>query len=139
MQKETARNAREDGSSWDGDEAYVFENAKPTVFTGYDALEAEAKITGIVVEGEGVSQAICTEQNGFIVTDITPFYAEMGGQTGDTGIVSVNGKAAADIVNTTKTADGYYMHEIHVCCGMITAYRHSARFINCKRNCVTHT
>ena len=119
-QKETARNAREDGSSWDGDEAYVFENAKPTVFTGYDALEAEAKITGIVVEGEGVSQAICTEQNGFIVTDITPFYAEMGGQTGDTGIVSVNGKAAADIVNTTKTADGYYMHEIHVSDGALS-------------------
>ena len=111
-QKETARNAREDGSSWDGDEVYEFD-AEPTVFVGYDTLECEAKVVGIVVEDEGVCDEIIENQNGFIVTDKTPFYAEMGGQAGDVGAISVNGKSAA-VVNTTKTADGYYLHEVMV-------------------------
>lgn len=109
-QKETARNARADGSSWDGDEAYEFENAKPTVFVGYDTLECEAKVVGIAVEDEGVCDEIIENQKGFIVTDKTPFYAEMGGQVGDIGTISVSGKSAS-VINTTKTAEGYYLHE----------------------------
>ena len=111
-QKETARSARADGSSWDGDEVYEFD-AEPTVFVGYDTLECEAKVVGIAVEGAGVCDEIIENQNGFIVTDKTPFYAEMGGQTGDTGTISVNGKSV-EVVNTTKTADGYYLHEVSV-------------------------
>ena len=52
-------------------------------------------------------------QKGFIVTDKTPFYAEMGGQVGDIGTITINGKAA-NVVNTTKTEDGYYLHETEV-------------------------
>ncbi len=110
-QKDTARNARADGSSWDGDETYVFSNAEPTVFVGYDTLETEAKVVGIVVADNGVADMMDVNQSGFIVTDKTPFYAEMGGQTGDVGIINVNGNAVM-VVNTTKTADGYYMHEV---------------------------
>ncbi len=110
-QKDTARNARADGSSWDGDETYVFENAEPTVFVGYDTLETEAKVVGIVVADNGVADKIDVNQSGFIVTDKTPFYAEMGGQTGDVGVINVNGNSVT-VVNTTKTADGYYMHEV---------------------------
>ncbi len=109
-QKDTARNARADGSSWDGDEVYEFD-AEPTVFVGYDTLECEAKVVGIVVEDEGICDEITGNQNGFIVTDKTPFYAEMGGQTGDIGSIAVNGRTA-EVVNTTKTAEGYYMHEV---------------------------
>lgn len=110
-QKDTARNARADGSSWDGDETYVFSNAEPTVFVGYDTLETEAKVVGIVVADNGVADMMDVNQSGFIVTDKTPFYAEMGGQTGDVGVINVNGNAVM-VVNTTKTADGYYMHEV---------------------------
>ncbi len=109
-QKEAARNARADGSSWDGDEEYEFDG-EPTVFIGYDTLEADAKVIGIVVDGEGVTDIIGAEQSGFIVTDKTPFYAEMGGQVGDIGKITVNG-TSADVVNTTKTAEGYYLHEV---------------------------
>lgn len=110
-QKDTARNARADGSSWDGDETYVFSKAEPTVFVGYDTLETEAKVVGIVVADNGVADMMDVNQSGFIVTDKTPFYAEMGGQTGDVGVINVNGNAVM-VVNTTKTADGYYMHEV---------------------------
>ena len=118
-QKEAARNAREDGSSWDSDAAYEFDNAEPTVFVGYDSISADAKVVGIVVEGEGVTDLIGAEQKGIIVTDKTPFYAEMGGQIGDTGVISINGNVIAEIVNTTKTDDGYYMHEVNVTDGAI--------------------
>ena len=111
-QKETARNAREDGSSWDGDETYEFDG-EPTEFVGYTELTAEAKIIGIVVEGEGKTDAIGAGQKGFIVTDKTPFYAEMGGQMGDRGTLCAD-TAKADVTNTTKTAGGYYMHEVTV-------------------------
>ena len=110
VQKEIARSSRADGSSWDGDETYEFENAQETVFVGYDTLEAEAKVVGIVAEGE-VTDTIVENQSGFIVTDKTPFYAEMGGQVGDIGTITANGKTIA-VTNTTKTAEGYYMHHV---------------------------
>lgn len=112
-QKDTARDARTEGSSWDGNETFEFENAEPTVFVGYDTLETDAKVVGIVVEDEGVCDTIIENQKGFIVTDKTPFYAEMGGQVGDIGTITINGKAA-NVVNTTKTEDGYYLHETEV-------------------------
>ena len=112
-QKETARNARADGSSWDADETYSFD-AQATEFVGYDRLCDDAKVVGVVVKGEGVSETIGTGETGFIVTDKTPFYAEMGGQAGDVGTVLVNGEACAKVVNTTKTGDGYYLHEVNV-------------------------
>ncbi len=111
-QKETARNARAEGSSWDSDETYVFENAEPTVFVGYDTLEADAGVVGIVAEGRGVSDKLNAGEQGFIVTDKTPFYAEMGGQVGDTGVILKDGAQLGSVVNTTKTNEGYYMHEV---------------------------
>lgn len=120
-QKETARKARAEGSSWDGDEVYEFENAEPTVFVGYDTLVTEAKVVGIVLEGEGIADTISDSQHGFIVTDKTSFYAEMGGQTGDRGEIALNGKVVAAVVNTTKTADGYYMHEVNMNGGILSA------------------
>ena len=112
-QKDNARDARAEGSSWDGNEKFEFENAEPTVFVGYDTLETDAKVVGIVVEDEGICDTIIENQKGFIVTDKTPFYAEMGGQVGDIGTITINGKAA-NVVNTTKTEDGYYLHETEV-------------------------
>ncbi len=109
-QKDTAREARKDGSSWDGDQTYEFDG-EATVFVGYDTLTADAKVIGVVVEGEGSTDAIGAGQAGFIVTDKTPFYAEMGGQVGDIGAITVGGKST-EVVNTTKTGDGYYLHEV---------------------------
>ena len=111
-QKETARAARKDGSSWEGTDAFVFDGAEPTVFTGYTTLTDTAKVVGVVAEGE-VSSVIEAGQKGYIVADKTPFYAEMGGQVGDIGKAA--GKNAAGVItNTTKTGDGLYLHEVTV-------------------------
>ncbi len=115
VQKKLARDARKDGSSWDADEAYDFElkNAQ-TEFVGYDNsnLEAQSLILGIVSDGE-VTSSIQEGSSGIIVTEKTPFYAEMGGQEGDSGIICKDGAKA--VVNyTRKTGDGTYLHEVQV-------------------------
>ena len=110
-QKKTARAARKDGSSWDAEASFVFENAKATEFVGYTLLECDATVCGIVSEGE-VSAVIKAGQKGILVTDKTPFYAEMGGQAGDIGSVYSGDVKVAKVLNTTKNGDGIYLHEI---------------------------
>lgn len=112
VQKETARNARKDGSSWEDNESYVFENAAATEFLGYDGLEATAKIVGIAAEGEVCAQ-ISESETGIIVTDKTPFYAEMGGQAGDIGRIFTD-NASAKVTDTKKNGNGIYMHIVKV-------------------------
>ena len=110
-QKATAKASRKDGSSWDAEESYNFDNVKePTEFTGYTELETESTIAGIVAEGE-VSGEIGEGEKGIIVTYKTPFYAEMGGQSGDIGKIFTD-KAEAKVVYTKKTGDGIYLHEV---------------------------
>ncbi len=100
-QKQTAKSSRKDGSSWDDTAAFDFKGIAPTEFIGYDTLTADAEITGMETN-EGMA---------YIVTDKTPFYAEMGGQVGDIGTISQNGEVIGSIINTTKTGDGLYVHE----------------------------
>ena len=114
-QKKLARDARKDGSSWDADSVYEFELVKgATEFVGYDnnSLTADSEVLGIVAEGE-VADSITAGDSGIIVTTKTPFYAEMGGQEGDKGVITKTGAKA--VVNyTRKTGDGVYLHEVEV-------------------------
>ncbi len=112
-QKETARNARDDGSSWDKDDTYEFDMVNaPTEFLGYDTIKVSSKIAGIVAEGE-VCSSVSNGDMGIIVTYQTPFYAEMGGQSGDIGRI-YNSDAEAQVVYTKKTDEGIYLHEVKV-------------------------
>ncbi len=115
VQKETARNARKDGSSWEDNESYTFEDAKETEFVGYEALVCDSEIVGIAAEGE-ISSEVFAGQNGIIVTKATPFYAEMGGQAGDIGKIVKDG-AEAKIIDTKKNGNGIYMHIAEVVSG----------------------
>lgn len=111
-QKITARNARKDGSSWEDNESFNFENALPTKFVGYDSLVTEAEIVGIATEGE-VSSQINEGETGIIATDKTTFYAEMGGQAGDIGFIYTD-NARARVLDTKKNGNGIYMHFVKV-------------------------
>ena len=71
-----------------------------TVFTGYDSLSSECKITHIFKDGVEVD-SIATDENAVIVLDKTPFYGEMGGQVGDKGVITI-GENARFIVEDTK-------------------------------------
>ncbi len=142
-QKERARRSRDDGSSWDGGVSYEFENAPATVFTGYDTLTDTSEIAGIAAEGE-VSAVISKGEKGIIVTEKTPFYAEMGGQVGDVGKITANG-FEAEVINTTKTGDGLYMHEVEVKSGEVKlgdtvtlSVDREVREYICRNHSVTH-
>ena len=113
-QKAAAKAARKDGSSWDAEASYDFEMVNdPTQFTGYDSLETESNIAGIVAVGE-VASEITEGEDGIIVTYQTPFYAEMGGQAGDIGTITSTDGAKAEVTYTRKTGDGIYLHEVTV-------------------------
>ncbi|HUN92554.1 MAG TPA: alanine--tRNA ligase [Burkholderiaceae bacterium] len=58
-----------------------------TRFVGYDAMQADARVVGLYVDGTPVSEAR-VGQKVIVVLDTTPFYAESGGQVGDTGEIS---------------------------------------------------
>ncbi len=111
-QKDIARKARKEGSSWEGTQSYNFDIKTPTEFVGYDSLEAEAEIVAIAAEGE-VSETIAEGETGIIVTDKTPFYAEMGGQVGDTGMIFAD-EVEIKVENTTKDGNGLYHHWVSV-------------------------
>ncbi len=119
IQKDTARNARKDGSSWEDSESYSFEGASDTEFVGYETLSCDSKIVGIAAEGE-IAFEVSAGQNGIIVTEKTPFYAEMGGQAGDIGKIVKDG-AEAEVIDTKKNGNGIYMHIVKVTSGSFTS------------------
>ena len=89
-QKERARNARNDSQSMNNqNEDYL--NYKDNVeFVGYTELSKSAKVLAVFKDGKKVESASGDVE---IVTDVTPFYAEMGGQVGDTGTLNFNDQA----------------------------------------------
>ncbi|GKS77267.1 alanine--tRNA ligase [Acidovorax sp. SUPP950] len=78
-------------------------------FTGYEQLaEKTAKITAIYVDGVGVA-ALRSGQEGVVVLDTTPFYAESGGQVGDQGVIA-SGSARFAVADTLKIKADVFGH-----------------------------
>ena len=80
----------------------------PTNFVGYHVNNCEAKVLAVCV-GEEVSGTIAGGEKGIIVLDKTPFYAEMGGQTADHGVILV-GDSRFVVNNVQKDKGGKYLH-----------------------------
>ncbi len=108
-QKKRSRDARKNAGAdaWISDTTDL-SDVSITEFVGYTQLESSAKVLAIVKDGERVD-SIGEGESAIIVLDKTPFYAESGGQVGDTGVIS-NADFTAEIGNTTKDQSGFYMH-----------------------------
>ena len=109
-QRIRARKAREalGDLAWAGIDLGLDDN-NPTVFTGYDEnLTGEGKILAIVTDGEPCS-SIRQGEEGIIVLDQTPFYAEMGGQSPDEGTMTL-GENVFTVTNVQKDKAGKYLH-----------------------------
>ena len=100
-QRERARAASQFGSADTGD----LELSDVTEFVGYDSLEDEATVIGIIVNGAKVAQAN-DDQDALVVLDKTPFYAESGGQAGDTGQLIADG-VVFNVTDTVKSGDAF--------------------------------
>jgi alanyl-tRNA synthetase len=88
--------------------AELVQRAQPTRFIGYETLEAEATVVGLVKEGNLIPAAHEGETVE-IVLDTTPFYAESGGQVGDTGVLEWEG-GKAEVLDTQKAGDFHFHH-----------------------------
>lgn len=108
-QKATARAARKDAGADAWKNTSVKIDAEKTVFTGYTDFTAEAKVLALVnADGELVDMLGAGEK-GSVVLDKTPFYATSGGQVADTGVITADG-VDFDVEDTSKNADGIYIH-----------------------------
>ncbi|MDE2084686.1 MAG: alanine--tRNA ligase [Xanthomonadaceae bacterium] len=89
--------------------ADLVQRLKPTQFLGYGALDADAlKVIGIVRDGREVQELRDGEQ-AMLILDATPFYAESGGQVGDTGELS-NAGGRFIVIDTVKLAGSFHGH-----------------------------
>src|SRR6185437_10874014 len=85
------------------------ERVGATEFLGYDTHVAEGKVTAIVVDGKGVSEAKSGDKAAIIVNQ-TPFYAESGGQMGDTGAMFTAKGGEFAVSDTQKKAGELFVH-----------------------------
>ena len=107
-----AKDAEAAWSTYGGIYADTLSEVGATRFVGYGSLEAEATVAALIVRGERVER-IEDGQQGEAVLDTTPFYAEMGGEVGDTGEL-LNGEARAYVTDTTTPEAGLYVHAVTV-------------------------
>lgn len=118
-QKATARAARKDAGAdaWKGESVKI--DVAKTSFVGYTDYEAKAKVLAIVNTDGELVEMLGAGEKGTVVVDTTPFYALSGGQVGDSGVIA-NGDNAFAVEDTTKNADGIYLHNGVVKAGVIT-------------------
>jgi alanyl-tRNA synthetase len=82
---------------------------RKTEFVGYTCMEQKAKIVKLLVDNKEVDSIKVGEQAG-VVLDITPFYAEMGGQVGDTGEI-VGATGSFSVTNTVRVPPDITVHQ----------------------------
>jgi len=112
-------------------------------FVGYDSLTAQAEIIGIATETELVS-SLKSGENGTLITDKTPFYATMGGQKGDIGIIRTK-EGSFEVRETVKIPGGRIGHMGEVVSGTIAVNEKAEltvdtvnRMNTCKNHSATH-
>ena len=106
-QRERARAARGDISGWAGLDLGL--DNVPTEFTGYDTLSDTGTVEALIAAGE-LSGELGEGTEGSVVLDKTPFYAEMGGQVADHGVITGESGAEFTVTDVQKTKGGKYLH-----------------------------
>jgi len=110
MQRQRARNARAKGSDigWKDEISSLDLSVKSSKFIGYEKLEDTTVIADIIIDGK-LSDKANQGQEIILIFDRTPFYAESGGQVGDTGLIK-NADVEIQVNNVTKSTNGLFLH-----------------------------
>ena len=113
-QRQRARNARGESSYMGSDESPInkIEASINTEFVGYSNVEVDSKILVLANDNDFVDE-LSNGGKGYIVTEKTPFYAEMGGQVGDKGIIKT-ASGEAYVYDTKKNVGGKTIHYVKV-------------------------
>lgn len=144
-QKVKARTARK-VTNYMGADVTVYESIDPgvtTEFVGYDRLEHDSRITVLTTEND-IAEALTDGERGTIFVEETPFYATMGGQCGDTGMI-VTKSGEFEVVDTVKLLGGKVGHIGRVKKGMFKTgdavtlkVDAEQRMDTCKNHSATH-
>lgn len=145
QQKEKARKARK-VTNYMGADVTVYESIDPTItteFVGYDRLTHDAPILAMTTETD-VVQALTDGDVGTIIVGETPFYATMGGQVGDTGVITTK-QGEFVVEDTVKLVGNKVGHIGRVTKGMFTVgdvvtlkVDENRRMATCKNHSATH-
>lgn len=144
-QRQMARKAR-GTTNYMGADATVYDEIDASVtteFIGYDSLKAESVITVLTTQTE-LTEALTEGVHGTVITQQTPFYATMGGQNGDTGVIScASGRFIVE--DTIHLLGGKYGHVGYMAEGMIKTgdkvtleVDEKGRKATCKNHSATH-
>lgn len=147
VQRTTARNARK-VTNYMGADVTVYESIDPSVtteFVGYDNLTYPSEVTVMTTETE-ITEALSDGEIGTIFVKQTPFYATMGGQNADTGIIrSKDGSFEFKVEDTVKMLGGKVGHIGKVTKGMVKTgdmvelvVDENRRAATCKNHSATH-
>ncbi|MDY3861093.1 MAG: alanine--tRNA ligase [Ruminococcus sp.] len=131
-QKERSRASRKNAGAdaWISDSTDLSEIPE-TEFTGYTDYTAQSKVLAIIKDGEKCDSAY-EGDNVIIVLDKTPFYAESGGQVGDTGVITGSG-IEISVSNTEKTPTKIFLHYCDITNGVIQTGDEVTASINVER------
>ena len=119
-QRQAARKARKT-TNYMGADVTVYQSIDPSVtskFVGYDKLVSDSKILVLTTEDE-IVEALTDGQNGTIITEETPFYATMGGQQGDIGVIETE-SGSFTVKDTIHLQGGKIGHVGTMTKGMLT-------------------
>ncbi len=106
--RQLAKSVKRDGADTDWRNSGVsFKDIVKTEFTGYCENGTEATVVALVADGERCD--FVEAGDAVVVLDKTSFYAESGGQVGDTGVITI-GESSFEVTGTTKDADGVVLH-----------------------------
>lgn len=119
QQRERARAARKssDGEAWAGSKS-LLEELPATAFTGYQSMQEEHVTVTAMVSGGEWAETVTEGQEAILVLESTPFYAESGGQVGDTGTMTGDG-FVFEVTDTHKTHAGAIFHQGKVVSGEV--------------------
>jgi len=142
-QRERARAATKDDaeaawSTYGSIEAEILKEVGATKFVGYESTEAKARIVALVKDGQRVA-SLAEGEEGEVILNTTPFYAEMGGEVGDTGVIGTS-DSSAEVVDTKAPEKGLTCHFVKVTSGrmiegeQVTATVDAARRARITRN-----
>ena len=122
QQRERARAATRDDaeaawSTYGSVQAEILKETGPTRFVGYEHTEFKARVIALIKEGQRVA-SLAEGEEGEIILDTTPFYAEMGGEVGDTGTITTP-DSWAEVTDTRAPEKGLACHYVKVKNGRI--------------------
>lgn len=113
QQKARARAARSDAKSMGVQNGLLTDITTPSEYVGYHELKANGVLKDIIIDNELVD-TVPADSRAQVIFDKTPFYAEMGGQVADKGVIKNQaGEVVAEVEDVQHAPNGQNMHTIH--------------------------